>query len=116
MRCSIRKARPDVTGFSAGWLSLREPADHAARSLPLTRAVVGALSTELPCRVLDLAAGTGSNVRYLAGHLPSEQRWLLVDHDPALLAIASRDLRRDRPMCHVDVREWIWLHWHAGCA
>jgi len=36
--------------------------------------------------VLDLATGTGSNIRYLADHLPSEQTWLAVDHDAALLA------------------------------
>jgi hypothetical protein len=36
--------------------------------------------------VLDLGTGTGSNVRYLAEHLPAAQRWLAVDRDPALLA------------------------------
>ena len=35
--------------------------------------------------MLDLAAGTGSNLRYLAEQLPGDQRWLLVDRDPALL-------------------------------
>jgi len=36
--------------------------------------------------VLDLATGTGSNVRYLAPRLPGLQQWLVVDRDPALLA------------------------------
>jgi hypothetical protein len=37
-------------------------------------------------RVLDLATGTGSNVRYLSRYLPHQQDWLVVDRDPALLA------------------------------
>jgi len=36
--------------------------------------------------VLDLAAGTGANVRYLTEYLSAEQRWLLIDRDPVLLA------------------------------
>jgi hypothetical protein len=75
-----------VNEFSADWLALREPADAAARSVPLTRAIAGALAREEEVHVLDLAAGTGSNVRYLAGHLSVRQRWLLVDNNPALLA------------------------------
>jgi hypothetical protein len=43
--------------------------------------------------VLDLATGTGSNLRYLHPHLGRPQRWLLVDHDPALLEHAARDRR-----------------------
>jgi hypothetical protein len=72
--------------FSADWLALREPADHAARSAALTRAVLDTLPRETPLRILDLGSGTGSNLRYLrnAGAPPAE--WLLVDHDPALLA------------------------------
>src|SRR5262249_58352566 len=37
-------------------------------------------------RVLDLACGTGSNLRYLACHLPPIQHWRVVDRDPMLLA------------------------------
>jgi hypothetical protein len=68
------------------WLALREPADVAARSTTLTRAVVDALGRRDRVSVLDLGSGTGSGVRYLAGHLPAPQSWLLVDRDPALLA------------------------------
>jgi hypothetical protein len=75
-----------VNEFSADWLALREPADVAARSVPLTRAIAGPLAREEEVHVLDLAAGTGSNVRYLADHLPVRQRWLLVDNNSALLA------------------------------
>jgi hypothetical protein len=76
-----------VSGFSAEWLALREPADVSARSLDLTRAVARVLPSEDLCAV-DLAAGTGSNVRYLAEHLAPRQEWLVVDHDPMLLAEA----------------------------
>jgi hypothetical protein len=71
--------------FSAEWLALREPADHAARSASLTHAVVDALRPEPSPRILDLATGTGSNFRYLNGACPRAQ-WLLVDRDAALLA------------------------------
>jgi len=75
-----------MSGFSADWLSLREPADAAARSPALTELLAGALGRETELSVLDLASGTGSNLRYLAGRLQGQQRWLLVDRDPALLA------------------------------
>jgi SAM-dependent methyltransferase len=91
--------------FSAEWLALREPADHAARSAPLTAELVGALSPVRPLRLLDLAAGTGSNLRYLVDHLPDGQRWLLVDHDPALLAQALLRMPRSERIEHVDTRE-----------
>lgn len=78
--------------FSADWLTLREPADHAARSVSLTRRVVDHVTRRAggePVRVLDLGCGTGSNLRYLEPHLPSAQQWLLVDHDTALLRAAT---------------------------
>ena len=68
------------------WLRLREPADVAARSEALTRAVGDALPAGKPVCVLDLGTGTGSNVRYLAERLPGRQRWLAVDRSAALLA------------------------------
>jgi hypothetical protein len=70
----------------SNWLALREPADVVARSTTLTRAIVDALGRHDQLSVLDLGSGTGSSVRYLAGHLPAQQRWLLVDRDPTLLA------------------------------
>jgi SAM-dependent methyltransferase len=85
--------------FSADWLRRREPADHAARSAALTRDVLRALPPGRP-RILDLACGTGSNLRYLRGQIlvfvrekaadrqsSSDPDWLLVDHDPTLLAL-----------------------------
>jgi len=75
--------------FSAEWLTLREPADRAARSPAATSAIAGLFAARGTVDVLDLAAGTGSNVRYLSPHLPRDQQWLLVDHDPDLLAQAA---------------------------
>jgi hypothetical protein len=87
--------------FSAEWLTLREPADFAARSAALTRAVADVLDPRLPLRALDLAAGTGANVRYVADHVNGAQEWLLVDHDPVLLS-------------HVAQRMAIWAFARGG--
>jgi hypothetical protein len=67
------------------WLALREPADAAARSASLTRAVAEAVSSFDPVRVLDLGSGTGANLRYLVERLPARQEWLLTDVNPDLL-------------------------------
>ena len=71
------------------WLGLREPADAMARSEALTRTIAGAVPASEPVCVLDLATGTGSNIRYLMDRLPGRQRWLAVDRDAALLAELS---------------------------
>jgi hypothetical protein len=77
-------------GFSSEWLALREPADAAARSTRLTHAVRDRLRDRAVIRGLDLGAGTGSNVRYLADRLPAPQEWLLVDDDETLIAETAR--------------------------
>src|SRR5262245_39271310 len=77
----------------SNWLSVREPADVAARSAALTRLVTGLLPRDRTIRAVDLGTGTGANVRYLARHLPVQQEWLLVDRDPALLDEAVEALR-----------------------
>ena len=69
-----------MTSFAAGWLSLREPADAAARSEALAAGFAGA------GRIVDLASGTGANIRYLAPRLGGAPEWLAVDHDVRLLA------------------------------
>jgi hypothetical protein len=79
-------------GFSADWLALREPSDARARSAAVTRAIADRLEAASDLHVLDLAAGTGANVRYLDGRLRGDRRgrhWLLVDNDPGLLARAA---------------------------
>lgn len=81
-----------MSGFSAEWLMLREPYDAAARAATLI--------AELPPpgdgtrrSVVDLAAGTGANLRYLAPRLTGAQDWRLVDHDGRLLDAAAPALR-----------------------
>ncbi|MFI5179663.1 MAG: class I SAM-dependent methyltransferase, partial [Vicinamibacterales bacterium] len=81
---------------------LREPFDFAARSARLTEEIAGVLARvhERPLRMLDLATGRGSNVRYLSSRLPGPQHWLVVDRDPALLA----DVPAPVAGAHVDTR------------
>ncbi|NNU79444.1 class I SAM-dependent methyltransferase [Halovulum dunhuangense] len=75
-------------GFSPDWLSLREPADHAARDAALLNAAAGAAG-RAPV-VLDLGCGTGSTIRAFGTRLPETTRWRLVDLDPTLLEHAAR--------------------------
>jgi SAM-dependent methyltransferase len=70
-----------MTSFTAEWLALREPADAAARSEALAAAFAGRVR-----RVVDLGAGSGANVRYLAPRLGGVEEWLAVDRDERLLA------------------------------
>src|SRR4051812_26209166 len=70
----------------ARWLALREPSDVAARSTALTRIIAEVVADATLVNVLDLATGTGSNLRYLIDRLPSDQRWVVVDRSTALLA------------------------------
>ncbi|WP_159730698.1 SAM-dependent methyltransferase [Methylosinus sp. Ce-a6] len=81
-----------MSGFSAEWLDLREAADRAARNAALRDAVARAFARREHLAIVDLACGSGSNLRGLAEFLPARQRWRLVDHDPALLAAASARL------------------------
>ena len=82
-----------MESFSADWLTLREPADHAARAETLVTTLAGRLGgAGTSARGVDLAAGTGSNVRYLLPRLPTLTHWTLVDHDAALLAEATARL------------------------
>jgi SAM-dependent methyltransferase len=76
-----------MTGFSADWLALREPFDNAARAEADSLAAWAAESLgRAPRRIVDLACGTGANLRALAPRLGRSQHWRLVDHDAALLA------------------------------
>jgi SAM-dependent methyltransferase len=79
--------------FSAEWLALREPADTRARAEPLAQLIADGLQDAAELRVLDLGAGTGANVRYLAKLLPEHTHWLLTDNDQALLDQAAARLR-----------------------
>lgn len=69
--------------FDPKWLALREPFDHSAR-----RPSRGLLPKLEGARVVDLACGAGSNLRFLAPQMRGAQTWTLVDHDPRLLDTA----------------------------
>ncbi|MGE0816107.1 MAG: cyclopropane-fatty-acyl-phospholipid synthase family protein [Vicinamibacterales bacterium] len=77
-----------MESFSAEWLALREPVDHAARADALVNWIGARLDPSGGPRALDLACGTGSNVRYLAPKLAAIRQWTLVDHDAVLLDLA----------------------------
>jgi SAM-dependent methyltransferase len=69
--------------FSKDWLSLREAADRTARDALLLSRLRTPKTRGM--RVIDLGAGTGGNLRYLAPRLKISQQWTLVDADNALL-------------------------------
>jgi hypothetical protein len=83
-----------MSGFSAEWLQTREPFDVAARDRDLARRFGVALGTGRsgPQRIVDLAAGTGANFRALAPLLAGDQDWVLVDHDPSLMAAQAAEI------------------------
>ncbi|GGF46626.1 trans-aconitate methyltransferase [Azorhizobium oxalatiphilum] len=81
-----------MSGFSADWLALREPADHNARSRELAGRLKALLWAEDDLRVADVGAGTGANLRATAPLLGPRQHWHLIDHDTALLNTAAEAL------------------------
>ncbi len=101
-----------MTGFDADWLARREPFDAQARNPALAagfarslRGARGNARQDGAWRVIDLAAGTGSNFRALAPLLGGDQEWLLVDHDPILRAAQAGAIaqwaERAGGSCHV---------------
>ena len=79
-------SKNDLRPHLSDWLRLREPADVAARSEALTRAIAEAKVPGEPLCLLDLGTGTGSNIRYVAERVRGRQRWLGVDRSALLLA------------------------------
>ena len=71
-----------MSGFSADWLTLREPADHRARNPALVEALARHLGGRA-VRVTDLGCGTGSNLRALAP--------LVAEFGPARMAFCTDD-------------------------
>jgi hypothetical protein len=88
-------------GFSATWLDLREPADHAARDGGLLAAAVTAAGPS-PV-IVDLGSGTGSTLRAFAPVLDAAA-WRLVDSDAALLAQAALSAGPDVALHTRDLR------------
>ena len=77
-----------MSGFSAEWLALREPADHASRNRSVAGGLAGYFGNRDSVVVVDLGCGTGSNLRATSQLLPDRQSWTLVDYDLDLLAAA----------------------------
>ncbi len=73
--------------FSGDWLALREPHDAASRNPVLAERLAAALPGARPT-LLDLGAGTGSLLRWLAHFVGRPQGWILADRDPELVARA----------------------------
>ena len=86
-----------MNGFRHEWLSLREPVDVRSRSGELAAILAEVVRpTESPTgtiQVVDLGAGTGANLRYLAPLIGGSQAWLLADRDPSLLAAVEDRMR-----------------------
>lgn len=112
--------------FSAEWLRQREAFDAAARNAAARRLRLSRGLSELrpppdvPWRVIDLACGTGANLRWLAPRLAGDQQWLMVDHDPDLLgripsALSGPGFRVRTARQQADLaRELEVLPWHAA--
>lgn len=81
-----------MSGFSADWLALREPADHRARDAGLLSRLAAWSAGRDSLTILDLGCGTGSNARALIPHLGDTQHWRLVDYDRRLLEVAREKL------------------------
>lgn len=81
-----------MSGFSAAWLALREPADARARNAGLAEALAARLATHHKVRVVDLGAGTGANLRAVAPLLGPDQSWTLVENDRRLVLAAYKEL------------------------
>jgi len=73
----------------ADWLTLREPADAAARSTQLADLVGERLAGLTRATVHDLGTGTGSMGRWLAPRIAVPQHWIMYDRDDDLLARAK---------------------------
>jgi SAM-dependent methyltransferase len=91
-----------MSGFSADWLALREPFDRAARDVTWATLALPSHAARWRERagpdacvnVIDLACGSGANLRALAPRIGGLQKWRLVDHDPVLLAAVPDAMRR----------------------
>jgi hypothetical protein len=77
-----------MSGFSAGWLALREPLDLAARNKDVEAAFFAALPGR-SLHLLDLASGAGSTVAAVSRVDGPVINWTLSDYDPALLSVAA---------------------------
>jgi hypothetical protein len=82
----------EATRVSGRWLTLREPADAAARAPDLVEELRRHLPAGDRLVIHDLGCGTGAMGRWLAPLLPGPQRWVVHDRDADLLEVAAADL------------------------
>jgi len=90
---NLQAAEKVDTGFSESWLALREPADHLARNKTIDKQLFAWFAQQESHSILELGAGTGSNLRYLMPQLGRAQNWRLLDNDAALFARLPELLR-----------------------
>lgn len=76
---------------SPEWLTLREPADAAARATELVEMIRPHLATDGRTEIHDLGCGTGSMARWLAAQVSGPQHWVLYDRDAELLSLVAAD-------------------------
>jgi SAM-dependent methyltransferase len=81
-----------VSDSYADWLSLREPADLAARNPAVLAACAEAFAGRQSVEVHDVGAGTGAALRAVAEKLPRRQRWILIDRSATHLRHARTSL------------------------
>jgi hypothetical protein len=81
----------EVIRVSREWLSLREPADAAARAPELVERLQRTLAATDRWVIHDLGGGSGAMGRWLAPQLPGPQHWVVHDRDADLLAVAAAD-------------------------
>ncbi|HEX2412646.1 MAG TPA: class I SAM-dependent methyltransferase [Solirubrobacteraceae bacterium] len=81
----------EAVRVSPEWLSLREPADAAARSAELAERLGPHLATAGRLVIHDLGGGSGAMGRWLAPRLPGPQHWVVHDLDAGLLKLAVAD-------------------------
>ena len=85
-----------MSGFSAEWLSAREPVDHKARSEAVLAGVASWFMNDTALNITDIGSGTGSTLRALKPILPHKLSWHLVDHDDTLLDVAKKEAGQDK--------------------
>ncbi|HEY1541546.1 MAG TPA: class I SAM-dependent methyltransferase [Xanthobacteraceae bacterium] len=85
-----------MSGFSADWLTLREPFDTAALRARVRDEALKSIAGLDPVSIVDLGCGTGSGMRAIAPFVPARQTWRLVDNDLSLLARAADSPRPER--------------------